>query len=320
MQCEKMEKMRILALDGGGIRGLYSLRILQLLADDLFPKLDLYRDFDCLSGTSVGSLIVLSLLHKLPPSELITVYSTLGRYIFQGSNFFSGRKKSQAKYGSRHLEAVLKKVLKADLQVKDIHDKFICIPAVELKNETTGKWKSKIYHNFAASPYANTPLIDIALRSCAAPGYFPAHENCVDGGVFATNPALAAFSTAIDPEMGARSVDEISILNIGTGDNPSFIDENIDWSRTRWVQKHPTAGDAPLISMTVDLLADFQAYPLQLLLKERFCRINSPLIEQIEMDDYKKAAELIESADQYRKNHPKEWQQKLQWIEEHICQ
>ncbi len=60
---------KILCIDGGGIRGVFSLEILKMLQEDLGK--DFLKGFDCFSGTSTGALIVSAFIRGFQPRELI---------------------------------------------------------------------------------------------------------------------------------------------------------------------------------------------------------------------------------------------------------
>ncbi len=59
---------------------------------------------------------------------------------------------------------------------------------------------------------------DAAMRTSAAPTFFPVHQGYVDGAVFATNPSLMALARVFEsyPHLSRRNV---SVLSMGCGDS-----------------------------------------------------------------------------------------------------
>jgi hypothetical protein len=78
---------KILCLDGGGIRGLISARILQELEEQIQQPLHEY--FDLIAGTSTGSILAAGLAYGLPAKELVKIYQDDGLKIFPYSNYKS---------------------------------------------------------------------------------------------------------------------------------------------------------------------------------------------------------------------------------------
>ncbi len=77
-----MSRYRILAIDGGGIRGIVTTILLDRLSSD--PELAGWLDsVDLIAGTSTGGLIALGLAHGLSPAELGQFYEERGPVIFE---------------------------------------------------------------------------------------------------------------------------------------------------------------------------------------------------------------------------------------------
>lgn len=69
-------KFRILALDGGGIRGVISAKILERVQEKIGQPLNEY--FDLIAGTSTGSILAAGLVLGIRPEELINIYRKRG--------------------------------------------------------------------------------------------------------------------------------------------------------------------------------------------------------------------------------------------------
>jgi patatin-like phospholipase/acyl hydrolase len=78
----------MLALDGGGIRGLLTLQVLDRLEQELRQRLEagpgfrLCDFFDLIGGTSTGAIIAAGLVRGMSTSELIAFYREFGREAF----------------------------------------------------------------------------------------------------------------------------------------------------------------------------------------------------------------------------------------------
>jgi uncharacterized protein len=71
---------KILAIDGGGIKGLYSAKILEHLENRF--NCSISDHFDLICGTSTGGLIGLALAMKIPASKISEFYEQYGKVIF----------------------------------------------------------------------------------------------------------------------------------------------------------------------------------------------------------------------------------------------
>jgi patatin-like phospholipase/acyl hydrolase len=75
------QRFQILALDGGGLRGIFSAAILAALEDDL--QISVVDHFDLIAGTSTGGIIALGLGLGLRPRQIVEFYAELGERVFR---------------------------------------------------------------------------------------------------------------------------------------------------------------------------------------------------------------------------------------------
>jgi len=209
---------QVLALDGGGFRGLF---MAQVLADwERQIGRPIVSCFDLLVGTSTGGIIALSLAAGLPAEALVDFYLQDGRDIFprprSARRWISGaRHWFVAKYGSGALEAALQRRFgsktMADLQVP------VVIPAFEMHD---GKhWYFKTPHFTGNLLDHDRPIWEVARATAAAPTYFPGFTSSrsewfIDGGVLANNPSLVGY-LEVQLNFGQWK-SQVKILNIGT--------------------------------------------------------------------------------------------------------
>ena len=63
---------RVLSVDGGGIRGVYSAHILQCIEERL--QINLFDTFDMVAGTSTGSIIAAGVVMGVPAADIVAMY------------------------------------------------------------------------------------------------------------------------------------------------------------------------------------------------------------------------------------------------------
>ncbi len=284
---------RILSLDGGGIKGLFTATLLDRIVGKWKGFL---KKIDLVAGTSTGGIIALALARGVSPKRLVRLYEDRGKNIFDDSwlddvlDLFTV---VGAEYDNKNLAKELKSVLGDRTTLADL-GKHVVIPSFDLDNEAKSKkrrmWKPKFFHNFSGGDSDGDELaMDVALATSAAPTYFPAHNGYIDGGVVANNPAMAALAQALDPKTGDQQLVDIRLLSIGTGTNTTYIDKkDLNWGYAQWVK--------PLVELMIDGnmgVADFQCRQL---LGERYHRLDMVLPQRIKMDDPSKVRVIKEYA------------------------
>ncbi len=204
---------KILAIDGGGIRGLYAAYILKRIHDELNIIFSEY--FDLIIGTSTGSIIAGGIAVDYPIEKIVLLYEVEGKRIFSSNRFnFNGFYKS--KYSKKYLEIVLNKAL-GNKTLSDVKNTRLVIPATDIANGQVFVFKSSYLDEFVRD--RNTKIVDAILASCSAPTYFnPSRVGTyliADGGLWANNPALVGLTEAIGKLK--MNKDDVKILSIGTG-------------------------------------------------------------------------------------------------------
>jgi patatin-like phospholipase/acyl hydrolase len=284
---EKHEKtFRILSIDGGGFRGVYSAHLLNCIESKL--NIRLLDTFDLIAGTSTGSIIAAGIACGIPVSEILQLYKDHGRRIF--------RRRMHARlplisglFASKYKNKYLKKVLSATFEENKLGDlsKPLIIPSTDIGNGCVHVFKSKYADGFVRDP--EVFVRDAVLASCSAPTYFDPYKVkeylLVDGGLWANNPSLVA---AIDAKKRMKAdMARIKILSIGTGtvkqyypQKISLIKRLIGWGfMTRW-------GGDKFINTLLYLQSAAASNMLGLLLsEEQILRLNFESDIEIEMDD-----------------------------------
>ena len=234
------KKFRILSLDGGGIRGLYSAKILKRIEEEC--GVDFYNDFDLIVGTSTGSILAGAIVRKIPLTEVISLYENEGKNIFKKKSKFFGLFKSRGLndsiYDSSYLEKKLKEIF-GNTVLGDIK-KPLLINATDIGNSEPFVFKTvNPKKKLVRDP--KIALYDAVLASSSAPIYFSPHKIndylLADGGLWANSPVLVALSEAVHT-FDAKP-NEVVILSIGTGNEKNNYNINTEkWGfLTGWRNK-----------------------------------------------------------------------------------
>lgn len=208
---DQKKKFHVLALSGGGFRGLYTATVLAELEAKL--QAPLAKRFDLVCGTSIGGILALGLAKEIPAADLKNLFINHGRKIF-ARRFNLGGLFMFARHGNRGLKAVLEEQFIADT-VGDLSHPVI-IPTV---NYATGAAKIfKTPHHKLFEVDHKTSLVDVAMATSAAPTYFPLYKTergtFVDGGLVANAPGLLGLHEAVE-YFGVNESD-VRVLSIGT--------------------------------------------------------------------------------------------------------
>ena len=181
-----MDIYRILSLDGGGIRGYLTILLLEKLEEKHPGFID---QFDLFAGTSTGSIIALALAYGKSPCEIRSLYESEGKNIFHDSLFDNVRDLGfalGAKFGNKNLKSILTDYF-GDAKLEDLKSQVL-VSSFDLDHPPTESkprmWKAKFFHNFPGKGSDGClSCVDVALRSSAAPFYFPSYQGYVDGFV-----------------------------------------------------------------------------------------------------------------------------------------
>jgi patatin-like phospholipase/acyl hydrolase len=219
--------VRILSIDGGGIRGILPATFLSVLEEKLQETsgnkdLRLAEYFDLIAGTSTGGLLTCMYLTPDDNNALVPKYTArqaLEFYFGYGDSAFTPNKQEGFhKYSSAGLEAGLNKFFDNLLLAQLI--KPCCITAYDMLHCKPYLFFS---HRAISDPRANYYVKDVARATSALPGIFPPatissladrKRTFIDGSIFAYNPALQAY---IHAKSIFPNVEKFLLLSLGTG-------------------------------------------------------------------------------------------------------
>lgn len=210
---------KILSIDGGGIRGLYSAKMLEVFEARFSTSVA--KHFDLICGTSTGGLIALALATGLSAAEVTKFYKTYGPEIFPAMWKWTGFRK-QLFGGGKYSNDVLRGILEHLFDDKRIGDSecLLCIPSYSLT--MARPYIFRFDHPEGKLGRDNEQLcVEVALATSAAPTYFPIvevdNQQLVDGGVCANNPALVGLMEALRHFVGEdKPFGSVEILSVET--------------------------------------------------------------------------------------------------------
>lgn len=228
---------KLLALDGGGIRGALSLSILKSIENVVGRPLHEY--FDYIAGTSTGAIIAAGLARGMSVDQLTEFYRTEGPEMFQRTRFLQ---RFNSLYRNGPLEAKLKQVFGETTTLHPEHLKTLLL--VVTRNVTTDSpWPISSnpearYNAAGASCNLDFPMWKLVRASTAAPVFFPPEIIqydatdpskafvFVDGGVTPyNNPAFLLFRFATHPAYHLEwptGEGRMLLVSVGTGAAPTL--------------------------------------------------------------------------------------------------
>jgi hypothetical protein len=290
---------KLLAIDGGGIRGVLALEILAEIETILRTQARreefvLADYFDYIAGTSTGGIIAAGLALGMRVQELLDFYENCATDMFGGARLLE---RLRYRYHDEPLAKKLRDVLGADVTLGS--DKLRTLLMMVLRNATTDSpWplSNNPYGRYNASDHPgrnlNLPLWQLVRASTAAPTYFPPEVIVVgdqqfvfvDGGVtMYNNPAHQLFLMATverywqnAPDGIARGwetgPDRMLLVSVGTGTSPA-MHEKLD----------PSAMNLLFSATTIPSALMFAALNEQDLLCRVFgeCLVGDPLDREV---------------------------------------
>jgi hypothetical protein len=241
---------KLLAIDGGGIRGVLALEVLQRIEDLLKAKsgkadFRLADYFDYIAGTSTGGIVAAGLSVGMSVGEILKFYQEAGAQMFVKANLL---RRLRYEFRSEPLAAKLKEVF--DINTTLGSEKLRTLLLLVMRNATTDSpWpiSNNPYakYNDGARPDCNLkfPLWQLVRASTAAPTFFPPEVIVlpstapggerefifVDGGVtMYNNPTFQMFLMAtldrywaLKPDARWQpGADRMLIVSVGTGTSP----------------------------------------------------------------------------------------------------
>ena len=289
------QDFRILSIDGGGIRGIFSAAFLADVEERFLGGSSVGSYFDLIAGTSTGGIIALGLAAGLTAGDVRDLYVNRGHEVFppgEGSAFavaerWSAQLSQYVKY--RYDRSALERILQHTFGKRRFGEAQtrLCIPSMDGRYSEPYIFKTPHHPDFRLD--ACEYMMKVALATAAAPTYFRPFEDggyiFVDGGIWANDPVMVALVDVLTCFSVPR--DRVRILSIGCGNPPYVVDKmrlgGGFWAWRRIIdaamhlQSHNARGQAGL-----------------LIGRDRVIRVDAPTVaDPIKLDDWRRAvAEL----------------------------
>lgn len=222
---------RILALDGGGIKGTFTAAVLATLEEAAGCRIA--EHFDLIAGTSTGGILALGLGMGLPAASILRFYEDRGPTVFPmtslrdpqtglGDVMWNAARRLWAPGYDASVLATELEAAFAAAPGKVLGDSVcrLVIPAVHARTGSVHAFCTN--HHADLTRQAGLAATAVALATAAAPTYFRAATvddgAYLDGGLWANNPTLAAVAEAVSRLNVPLS--RIDILSVGTTSEP----------------------------------------------------------------------------------------------------
>lgn len=250
---------RVLCIDGGGMRGIYTAALLDRLAvyyakERNAEALDVGKAFDLIAGTSTGAILACAVAIGRPMASVVALYEKHGSSIFphrikEGklspilrAAFRGGRIVSRG-------DAALQKALREELHNITLKQVFnnrgisLSIPAVSMETHRSWVFKKTPKSGLRDDNYK---LADICLASSAAPIYRSLaaisdpdtqsnnYRVFADGGLWANNPVLVALIDALNCAASDQPIEIFSLGNVSRPPGSQIGPRKVHRSMLSW--------------------------------------------------------------------------------------
>ncbi len=289
------EALKVLSIDGGGIRGIIPAMILAEI--EARTGGSIAEMFDLIAGTSTGGILALGLTMpgdggapRYSAKDLISLYEKEGHRIFSrpaGHRVESLEGVAEERYPSDGIEQVLAEYFEG-VRLKEALTRIL-VTSYEIQLRIPFFFRSE---KARVSPAYDFPMSQVARATSAAPTYFePAKVEAedpvdyyalVDGGVFANNPAMCVYVEArriLEAEDSPYPPDtDVLVVSLGTGQLTDRLryEEAAGWGLLGWAR--------PVIDVVFDGVSDTVDFQLKELLPpkdrtRRYYRFQRELVE-----------------------------------------
>lgn len=281
---QKPRVRRILAIDGGGIRGVIPAGLLAFIEQQQGRPIN--QLFDLIVGTSTGGILALGLSLSAErrsalqsAEQLVSLYERDGPKIFDQSLWRKLRSVGgifEESYSHVELETVLQDYF-STLTMSECYVPTM-VTSYDIQNRSTVFFKSW------SDEHKHLLCSQVARATSAAPTYFePAAlewgevgRTLIDGGVFVNSPSVSAYAEAckLFPDQ------PVAVMSLGTGELTRSIpyEEARTWGSALWVMS--------LFDCMLDGASKAADYQMRLFLGKRYLRLQTPLsYASDDMDD-----------------------------------
>jgi patatin-like phospholipase/acyl hydrolase len=273
--------VKVLCIDGGGIRGLIPALVLAEIERRTGRRIADMLDF--IAGTSTGGLLACGLTRPGPDGRpLYTADELADIYVLEGPKIFHRDLLKRItsvggwideRYDDDGLNDALERYL-GDARLSDaLTDVFVT--AYDIHDRFAFFFRSA---RARTDPTYDFTMVRTARATSAAPSYFEPAEvtdlagtrtyPLVDGGVYAINPSMCAYADVI---RGAGEVELMLSLGTGSQSRAYTYEETRSWGQLEWAR--------PVLDLVFDGVADTIEFEAGTLMADRYVRLQPPLGE-----------------------------------------
>lgn len=211
---------QILALSGGGFRGLYTAKVIADVESDIGAPIG--SRFDLITGTSIGGILALALALEIPAQDIVDLFVRHGEEIFKKRWSLLGL--VRAPYSPAPLSDLLSESKLFGNRLLGACKHPVIIPSLNYSTGEPVVFKTPHHVDFKRDHTHR--IVDVALATSAAPAYFPRHafnnSQYVDGGLYANAPGALGLHEA--HKFFGQDIDNVRLLAVGTMSSRFTVD------------------------------------------------------------------------------------------------
>lgn len=216
----------ILSIDGGGMRGIFTLQLLKQL--EQLAGSPCYEWCDMVAGTSTGGLITSLILNKKSASEIEEYYTSFLAKVFLKRSPLAHRVYNPPAYSKKNFRKLTKEIV-GNQTLKHLNAATGLDMLFTAKDLAAGEVTFFTCFNnngVITGTYQDALLRGVMESTMSAPTYFAPFERFVDGGTTTfNNPVMAAVLEALHYDgKGKYRCEELTVFSFGTGSVLRFID------------------------------------------------------------------------------------------------
>ena len=263
---------QVLALSGGGFRGLYTAKVIADVERDIGAPIA--SRFDLITGTSIGGILALALALEIPAQNIVDLFVGHGEEIFKKRWSLLGM--VRAPYSPAPLSGLLSDSKLFGDRLLGACKHRVIIPSLNYSTGEPVVFKTPHHTDFKRDHTHR--IVDVALATSAAPAYFPRHafnnSQYVDGGLYAN--AQGALGLHEAHKFFNQDNDNVRLLAVGTMSSRFTVDprRNRDGGVHDWGGWSPIKMSRRLFGLSISA----QEVLTDLMLGHAFCL--EPVIER----------------------------------------
>ncbi|MFN8275827.1 MAG: patatin-like phospholipase family protein, partial [Flavobacteriaceae bacterium] len=221
-------KKVIISIDGGGMRGIFTVQLLKKLEE--LAGSPCYEWCDMVAGTSTGAIIAGLILKKNDAKKIEEYYMNLVSRVFTKRNFLANRYYNPPAFDKKNYRNLLKQIIgDSTLEELCLGNQLDCMFTAKDLAAGEETFFTCVHHNgVTEGTYKSALLRAVMETTMSAPTYFSPLERFVDGGTTTyNNPTMAAVLEALT-YTGKNKYDanKLVVFSFGTATTLRFIDPN----------------------------------------------------------------------------------------------